>query len=171
MKQALRRTSIIEQDLPVLAVEDLVEPSHEAALPRPPWSRIGAFALAIVAVGALVTIGWEAREQTRIARHEACITDAQAAASSYTQSPGAMTKAIARCFPNPSAALEGTQVVVPGVVSVHLGEAMSDLAQVGLQGRLINGPAGANAYIIDQAPLVGVSVPAGTVVEITTRSP
>jgi hypothetical protein len=82
-----------------------------------------------------------------------------------------MTKAIARCFRNPQAVLGGTQIVVPGVVSVHLGEAMSDLAQVGLQGRLIRGPAGADAYIIDQAPRVGVSVPAGTVVDMTTRSP
>ena len=47
---------------------------------------------------------------------------------------------------------------------------MSDLAQVGLQGRSSR-PAGADAYIIDRAPRVGVSVPVGTVVDITTRSP
>ncbi len=54
---------------------------------------------------------------------------------------------------------------------MRLAEAMSDLAQVGLRGRLIKGPPGANAYIVEQQPSVGVSVPAGTDVEITTRSP
>jgi hypothetical protein len=160
----------MDEDLPVLAVEDLSGPADEAAPSHPPRTRIAAFALAIIAVGALVTISWQEREQTSIARHEACITDAQAAAQ-FSQSQAAMTKALARCFRNPQAVLGGIQVVVPGVVSVHLGEAMSDLAQVGLKGRLIRGPAGANAYIIDQAPQVGVSEPAGTVVEITTRSP
>jgi hypothetical protein len=162
--------STLDGDLQVLAVEDLAEPAEKPAQYRPPWTRVGASALALVAVGALVTIGWEQREQTKIARHQACITDAQAAAS-FTQSQGAMTSAMARCFRNPQAVLGGTQVVVPGVVSVRLGEAMTDLTQVGLQGRLINGPAGVNAYIIDQAPRVGVSVPAGTVVEVSTRSP
>jgi hypothetical protein len=167
-----------EEDLPVLIPEDFtpadeaapvnhVEPA-DIAPSRPPWSRIAAFSLAVVGVSALITIGWQEREQTRIARHEACLNDAQAAAS-VSQTQATMTTAITRCFRNPKALLGGTEVVIPGVVSVHLGEATSDLAQVGLKGRVVHGPSAANAYIIDQAPRAGVSVPAGTVVDITTR--
>ena len=170
MRRVLSRTSIPEDDLPILAVDDLAESADETARPRPQWTRIGATALALVAVVALVNIAWEQRDQDRIARHQACIADAQAAGMS-NQSQGALALAMSRCFHNPQADLANTQVVVPGVASVRLGEAMSDLAQVGLRGRLIKGPGGANAYIIEQEPRVGVSVPAGTVVEITTRAP
>jgi hypothetical protein len=59
MRPTVRRTSIIDDDLPVVAVEDLAESADEAALARLPWTRIAAFGLAVVAVVALVTISWQ----------------------------------------------------------------------------------------------------------------
>ena len=151
-------------------MEDLAEQVEQVVRRHPRWARIGGWALGLVAVGAAATISWEMHELVTIARHQSCVADAQATAS-FSQSQGAFTHAVARCFADPQPILGTTQVIVPGVVSVRLGEAMNDLTQVGLKGRLIQGPAGAGAYIIDQAPRVGESVPAGTVVEITTRSP
>ena len=162
--------SDIDPDLPALPVEDLAETVERRAHPGVHWSRIAAWILAVIAVSALLTMCWQLHEQTKIARHEACITDAQQA-TSFTQAQGVIAKAIARCFSNPQSLLSGTQVVVPGVVSVHLAEAERDLTQIGLQGRLVHGPAGRNAYIIGQEPPTGASVPAGTTVDITTRAP
>jgi PASTA domain len=169
MRRVLPQRPTVEEDLPALPVEGLDEPADQPPR-RPPWPRIAAYALAVIAVGSLVTLAWEQHDQDRIARHQACLADAEAKAA-FNQSQQSAEAALARCFPNSQALLTGTMVVVPGVVSVHLGEAMGDLAQVGLHGRVIKGPTGPTAYIIDQAPSGGASVPAGTDVDITTRSP
>jgi len=166
-----RRDLASGEDLVVLPADDTADADRTtASLPsRLPWARLGAGALAAIATCSLVSIAWEQRDQDRLARQQACITNAQMAATNESQ--GAMAVAIARCLKDPAAVLAATEVIVPGVVSMRLGQATTVLTQDGLESRLVTGPATPDAFIIDQQPRIGVSVPAGTVVEVTTRSP
>jgi len=173
----MRRRSSTGADLVVIpvgddAAADLPTPATDSPSRRG-WERLAALAIAAIAVGALVMIAVEQRDQARLIQHQTCISDAEAAAAyGQTQGPaqGPTAAAIARCFSNPRVFLAGTMVVVPGVVSVSLGPARNDLAAVGLRIIVTSGPSTANAYITSQAPVGGTSVPGGTVISVTTRS-
>ena len=94
MRRVLPPRAAHEADLPALVVDDLLGAADETLPQRPPWAQIAAFSLAIIAVGALVTIGWQVHDEDRVVRHQACITAAEAKGA-FTQSAVAIQVALA----------------------------------------------------------------------------
>src|ERR1700730_5682074 len=110
MRRVLARPSLVEEDLPVLAMEDLAEPAEETTRRAPPWTRIGLLALAAVAAGALVVIAREQMAQVSIARHQQCITDAQ---NRHTGDSfqGPLERALPACYRDPTFVLSNQQPI------------------------------------------------------------
>jgi hypothetical protein len=52
-----------------------------------------------------------------------------------------------------------------------LGNAMNTLSQAGLRGRVISEPGGSDPPVVDESPRAGEKVPAGSEVQLTTRTP
>jgi hypothetical protein len=77
MRRMLPRREIHDDDLPALVVEDLDAAPVAGPPQRPSWVQAAALALATLGVGALVVVAWEQRDQDRLARHQACLVDAQ----------------------------------------------------------------------------------------------
>jgi hypothetical protein len=168
-----RKAAQVGADLIVLPVDDDGAPDLAAPAPRPSpnWYRIGAGALAVVAVGALVTIAWAQREQAEIARHQECISDAQ---SVYGNAPfqGPMERALASCFHSPAALLHADQPInVPGMITLTLSQARRTLPLVGLEVGAVHGPASDDSIVIEQKPSAGTPVPPGTSVDVWTIVP
>jgi hypothetical protein len=171
----LPRTEVHDDGLTVLDVEDLDAALVAAPPRRPSWVHAAALALATVGVAALIVVAWEQRDQDRLARHQACIGDAQMRGMLDNPLGGtfgpADQAALAKCLPTPHSSTPLAQIVVPGVVSMHLGDAMTTLSQAGLQGRVISGPGGNDPSVVDESPRAGAKVAAGTEVQLTTRTP
>jgi hypothetical protein len=169
MRRVLAGRANPDDDLPVLAVDDL---EWAPAMPsrRPSWAQVAGFALALVAVGALVMIVWLQHDQDRLARHQACVMDAEAKGillQPGPPSPGVQA-AVARCFPNPRSLLASAGIEVPGVVGSTVGSANDTLVNAGLLSEDVKGPGGGGAYVVKQQPLPGTMVPAFTIVHLTT---
>jgi len=154
-----RKAAQAGADLIVLPVDEEAAAGLEAPVPRrsPNWYRIGGGALAVIAVGALVTIAWAQREQAEVARHQECISDAQ---NVYGNGPfqGPMEKAVAACFHSPAALL-------------HADQPRRTLPVVGLQVGAIHGPTSDDSIVIEQKPAAGTPVPPGTSVDVWTIVP
>jgi hypothetical protein len=168
-----RKAAQAGADLIVLPVDEEAAAGLEAPVPRrsPNWYRIGGGALAVIAVGALVTIAWAQREQAEVARHQECISDAQ---NVYGNGPfqGPMEKAVAACFHSPAALLHADQPInVPGMITLTLSEARRTLPVVGLQVGAIHGPTSDDSIVIEQKPAAGTPVPPGTSVDVWTIVP
>jgi hypothetical protein len=170
----LPQRPVHEDDLPALVVEDLDAAPVAGRAQRPSWVQAAALALAAVGVGALVVVAWDQRDQDRLARHQACVFDAQTRGmlENQTGASGPFDQvALAKCFPSQQTSTPSPQVVVPGIVSMHLGDAMTTLSQAGLRGRVSNGPGGNSPLVVNEAPRAGEKVPAGSEVQLTTRTP
>jgi hypothetical protein len=169
-----RKAAQVGADLIVLPIdgdEPVVTTPEPVPRPSPNWYRIGAAALAVIAVGALVTIAWAQREQADVARHQECISDAQTV---YGNGPfqGPMERALAGCFHNPAALLHGDQPInVPGMISLTLSEVKRTLPFVGLQVGAIHGPVSDDSIVTSQKPIAGTPVPPGTSVDVWTIVP
>jgi hypothetical protein len=158
-------------DLEVISVDADGEPVPAIPPPsvtRGPSTRVLVVAFGLVVTVALVFIAWEQVQQERLLRHQECVTDAQIRYGE-SSAPGPLEQALAHCFGSSSAVLaDESPVVLPGFVSVRLGEAKKDLALVGLHLGTVHGPEGDNVLVSSQAPQAGTSVPAGTSVDLWT---
>jgi hypothetical protein len=168
-----RKGAQVGADLIVLPLDDAPTSDLPVPVRRPSanWYRIGAAALAVTAVGALVTIAWAQREQANIARHQECISDAQ---NVYGNSPfrGPMERALAACFPHPAPLLHADQPInVPGMITLTLSEARRTLPLVGLRVGAVHGPASDDSIVTSQKPTAGSHVPPGTSVDVWTIVP
>jgi PASTA domain len=168
-----RKATPAGADLVVLPLDDDETADLRAPVQRPSlnWYRIGAAALAVVAVGALVTIAWAQREQANVARHQECIADAQ---SVYGNGPfqGPVERAIAACFGHPAALLHADQPInVPGMITLTLSEVTRTLPLVGLQVGAVHGPTTDDSIVTSQKPTAGTPVPPGTSVDVWTIVP
>jgi hypothetical protein len=161
-------------ELPAIPVGEEAEPVVAAPTSSTGarWTRVLAVGFGLVATVALVVIAWGQLEQERLLRHQQCINDAQiqfGAAGPPNQ--GDLERALARCYANPKAFLANQPpVVLPGFVSVHLGDAKKDISAAGLVVGAIHGPTGDDSLITDQQPKGGLSVPAGTSVDLWTTA-
>jgi len=168
-----RKATQAGADLTVLPLDDeqTADLPTPVQRPSPNWYRIGAAALAVIAVGALVTIAWAQREQANVARHQECISDAQTV---YGNGPfqGPVERALAACFSHPAALLHTDQpIIVPGMITLTLSEVRRTLPFVGLQVGAVHGPASDESIVTSQKPTAGTPVPPGTSVDVWTIVP
>ena len=169
MRRVLSGRANPDDDLPALAVDDL---GWAPPMPRgrPSWAQIVGFALALVAVGALLSSVWLQRDQDRLARHQACVLDAEARGIFVQPGPPdpGIQAAVARCFPNPRSFMSSVRIEVPAVVGSNVGAATDTIVNAGLLSEVVKGPGG--IYVVNQQPQPGTMVPAVTIVYLTTAA-
>jgi hypothetical protein len=164
-------------------LEVLILDEDEGSLPAPPtpttrstWAQCAALALGVVATVGIVVGAWNLREQARLARHQTCLTDAQIVTffNQQGQGPSVLNPGppqIAQCFHGPIKSPVLTSIPVPGLVGLRLDDARQDLKLLGLFGLAKDGPDAGNSIVVAQRPAVSTSLPVGSNVDLTTRTP
>ena len=162
-------------DLTVLPVDEHAEALGTVGGPRLPWpwapALVGLGLVLVVVLAALAFIAWGEVQQARYDRHQQCITDAQVAYSfSNPPDQGTIERALAHCFTSSKRASTLPPILVPGFVSVRLGDAKADIVNVGLVVGAVHGPSDKNSLVTEQQPKTGAPVPPGTSVELWTTA-
>lgn len=162
-------------DLTALPVDEDGETLTSAGGPRlpSPWvpALVGFGLVLLLVLAALAVIAWGEIQQARYDRHQQCITDAQVAYS-FNNPPdqGTIERALAQCFTSSKRAATLPPLLVPGFVSVRLGDAKRDIGAVGLVVGAVHGPTADNSIVTEQQPKTGAPVPPGTSVELWTKA-